>query len=283
MELADGGTLFLDEVGEIPVASQAKLLRCLQERTFKRVGGTRDIKVDVRVTAATNRSLEGMVRRHVPRGPVLSAQRHPVDDPPAPRPPRGHPAAGPALPLRGEQHVHKAVKRLAPETETLLLSYGWPGNVRELKNLIERLVILSTGDTIEARPAADAGHRRRRDSGAEEVSREPRTLAAVEKSYILKVLRQVNGNKSEAAKILGITRQTLRKKLTEEPLLSPDIFHPARTTWRMDYGRNHQTHPFLRALGEEKSCLSGVIDQSQVWYPLCSKAVARDSRGTRPA
>src|SRR2546421_429916 len=127
MELADGGTLFLDEVGEIPLASQAKLLRCLQERTFKRVGGTRDLKVDVRVITATNRSLDVMVKE---------------------------------------------------------------GKFRE--DLFYRLNVIPLT-----------------------ISREPRTLEAVEKAYILKVLRQVNGNKSEAAKILGITRQTLRKKLTE--------------------------------------------------------------------
>jgi transcriptional regulator with PAS, ATPase and Fis domain len=218
MELADGGTLFLDEVGEIPVASQAKLLRCLQERTFKRVGGTRDIKVDVRVITATNRSLEVMVKEGkfredlfyrlnvipltIPplrdrREDILPLSRHFLSD--------------------ANNTFHKAVKRLAPETETMLLSYGWPGNVRELKNLIERLVILSTGETIEADQLPLPVSGEVESPLPEEVSREPRTLAAVEKAYILKVLRQVNGNKSEAAKILGITRQTLRKKLTEDP------------------------------------------------------------------
>jgi len=216
MELADGGTLFLDEVGEIPVASQAKLLRCLQERTFKRVGGTRDLKVDVRVIAATNRSLEVMVKEGRFREDLFYRLNViPLTIPPL------RDRREDILPLarhflaEANSTFHKAVKRLATEAETLLLAYGWPGNVRELKNLIERLVILSTGDTIEADQlpmpftgAADGPL-------AEEVSREPRTLEAVERAYILKVLRQVNGNKSEAAKILGITRQTLRKKLTE--------------------------------------------------------------------
>jgi transcriptional regulator with PAS, ATPase and Fis domain len=218
MELADGGTLFLDEVGEIPVASQAKLLRCLQERTFKRVGGTRDIKVDVRVTAATNRSLEGMVKEGKFREDLFYRLNViPLTIPPL------RDRREDILPLgrhflsEANNTFHKAVKRLAPETETLLLSYGWPGNVRELKNLIERLVILSTGDTIEADQLPMPVTGDVETQAPEEVSREPRTLAAVEKSYILKVLRQVNGNKSEAAKILGITRQTLRKKLTEDP------------------------------------------------------------------
>jgi two-component system, NtrC family, response regulator AtoC len=218
MELADGGTLFLDEVGEIPLASQAKLLRCLQERTFKRVGGTRDIKVDVRVIAATNRSLEGMVKDSKFREDLFYRLNViPLTIPPL------RDRREDVLPLArhflsdANNTFHKAVKRLAPETEQLLVAYGWPGNVRELKNLIERLVILSMGDTIEADqlPLPVTGDVE--SPLPEEVSREPRTLAAVEKAYILKVLRQVNGNKSEAAKILGITRQTLRKKLTEDP------------------------------------------------------------------
>jgi two-component system, NtrC family, response regulator AtoC len=218
MELADGGTLFLDEVGEIPVASQAKLLRCLQERTFKRVGGTRDIKVDVRVIAATNRSLEVMVKEGKFREDLFYRLNViPLTIPPL------RDRREDILPLGrhflsdSNNTFHKAVKRLAPETETMLLSYGWPGNVRELKNLIERLVILSTGDTIEADQLPLPVSGEVESPLPEEVSREPRTLAIVEKAYILKVLRQVNGNKSEAAKILGITRQTLRKKLTEDP------------------------------------------------------------------
>jgi DNA-binding NtrC family response regulator len=218
MELADGGTLFLDEVGEIPVASQAKLLRCLQERTFKRVGGTRDIKVDVRVIAATNRSLEVMVKEGKFREDLFYRLNGiPLTIPPLRDRREDILPLGRHFLADANNTFHKAVKRLAPETEMLLVSYGWPGNVRELKNLIERLVILSTGDTIEADqlplPVSGEGE----SPAPEEVSREPRTLAAVEKSYILKVLRQVDGNKSEAAKILGITRQTLRKKLTEDP------------------------------------------------------------------
>jgi two-component system, NtrC family, response regulator AtoC len=216
MELADRGTLFLDEVGEVTLGSQAKLLRCLQERSFKRVGGTRDIKVDVRVIAATNRSLETMVKEGTFREDLFYRLNViPLSIPPL------RERTEDILPLarfflsEANKTFHKTVKRFAPETEVLLLGYGWPGNVRELKNLVERLVILSTGDSIDAHHLPAQFSRLPEARAAEESSPEARTLDAVERAYILRVMQQVKGNKSEAAKILGITRQTLRKKLSE--------------------------------------------------------------------
>jgi two-component system, NtrC family, response regulator AtoC len=218
MELADRGTLFLDEVGEMSPNSQAKLLRCLQERMFKRVGGTRDIKVDVRVIAATNRSLETMVREGKFREDLFYRLNViPITIPPL------RERTEDILPLarhflsEANRTFHKTVRRFAPETEVLLLGYAWPGNVRELKNLVERMVILSTGESIDPHnlppqfsQVSEGG--RPSDDGTTPTAR---TLEAVERAYILKVMQQVKGNKSEAAKILGITRQTLRKKLSE--------------------------------------------------------------------
>ena len=216
MELADRGTLFLDEVGEITLGSQAKLLRCLQERSFKRVGGTRDIKVDVRVIAATNRSLDAMVKEGAFREDLFYRLNViPIAIPPL------RERKEDILPLarhflaEANRTFHKTVKRFAPETEVLLLGYGWPGNVRELKNLVERLVILSSGESIDAHQMPPQFSRGAEGRPMEETPAEARTLAAIERNYILKVMQQTNGNKSEAAKILGITRQTLRKKLTE--------------------------------------------------------------------
>ena len=216
MELADRGTLFLDEVGEITLGSQAKLLRCLQERSFKRVGGTRDIKVDVRVIAATNRSLDVMVKDGTFREDLFYRLNViPIAIPPL------RERKEDILPLarhflsEANRTFHKLVKRFAPETEVLLLGHGWPGNVRELKNLVERLVILSTGESIDAHHMPPQFSRLSEGRTAEETPSEARTLAAIERAYILRVMQQTNGNKSEAAKILGITRQTLRKKLTE--------------------------------------------------------------------
>ena len=216
MELADRGTLFLDEVGEIALASQAKLLRCLQERSFKRVGGTRDIKVDVRVIAATNRSLDAMVKEGAFREDLFYRLNViPISIPPL------RERKEDILPLarhflaEANRTFHKSVKRFAPDTEVLLLAHGWPGNVRELRNLVERLVILSTGESIDVHHMPPQFSRVADGRPSEAAPAEARTLAAIERAYILRVMQQANGNKSEAAKILGITRQTLRKKLTE--------------------------------------------------------------------
>jgi two-component system, NtrC family, response regulator AtoC len=216
MELADRGTLFLDEVGEVTLSSQAKLLRCLQERSFKRVGGTRDIRVDVRVIAATNRLLETMVKDGTFREDLFYRLNViPLTIPPL------RERTEDILPLarhflsEANRTFHKTIKRFAPETEVLLLGYAWPGNVRELKNLVERLVILSTAESIDAHHLPVQFSKLPEARAGEDASPESRTLAAVEHSYILRVMQQVKGNKSEAAKILGITRQTLRKKLTE--------------------------------------------------------------------
>jgi two-component system response regulator AtoC len=217
MELADRGTLFLDEVGEVSPGGQAKLLRCLQERMLKRVGGTRDIKVDVRVVAATNRPLETLVKEGRFREDLFYRLNViPITIPPL------RERREDILPLarhflaEANSTFHKAVQRFSPEAEVLLLGYPWPGNVRELKNLIERLIILSTNETIEPHhlPSQFTGLPDGRES-TEAPTQQPRTLAAVERAYIRKVMDQVNGNKSEAAKVLGITRQTLRKKLSE--------------------------------------------------------------------
>ncbi len=216
MELADRGTLFLDEVGEMSPNSQAKVLRCLQERMFKRVGGTRDIKVDVRVIAATNRSLETMVKESKFREDLFYRLNViPITIPPL------RERTEDILPLarhflaEANRTFHKMVRRFAPETEVLLLGYAWPGNVRELKNLVERMVILSTSESIDVHNLPAQFSQGPEGRPAEDSPPTARTLAAVERSYILKVMQQVKGNKSEAAKVLGITRQTLRKKLTE--------------------------------------------------------------------
>jgi len=217
MEMADRGTLFLDEVSEMSLNSQAKFLRVLQERVLRRVGGTRDIKVDLRIIAATNRPLETRVKDgqfredlfyrlnvipiYIPplrerREDILPLARHFV--------------------LDANTRFHKSIKGFTPEAERLMLGYQWPGNVRELRNLIERLVILGSSDFIEpAHMPVQFATQIRQPVVAQQTGDEPRTLAEVERAYIAQIMQRVESNKSKAAKILGISRQTLRKKLME--------------------------------------------------------------------
>jgi two-component system response regulator AtoC len=182
----------------------------------------RDIKVDVRVVAATNRALDVLVKEGRFREDLYYRLNViPISIPPL------RERRDDILPLArhfladADRTFHKSIKAFAQETERLLQAYSWPGNVRELKNLIERLVILGTGDLIE--PFQLPGQFLGRSDTPSTVASAPagsgplRTLAAIEKEYIVRVLEQVKGNKSEAAKVLGITRQTLRKKLAEDP------------------------------------------------------------------
>ena len=219
MELADHGTLFLDEIGEVATGSQAKLLRCLQERQFKRVGGVRDIKVDVRVIAATNRSLEAQVKDGRFREDLFYRLNViPITIPPLRERREDIMSLGRYFLAEANRTFHKTIKTFAPETERLMLAYAWPGNVRELRNLIERLVILGTRDVIEPHQLPGQFTGRAADAPAKPAAPgRLRPLSAVEHEYIISVLDHVKGNKSEAAKILGITRQTLRKKLAEAP------------------------------------------------------------------
>jgi len=217
MELADRGTLFLDEVSEMSLNSQAKFLRVLQERVFRRVGGTRDIKVDLRVITASNRPLELRVKEGLFREDLFYRLNViPIHIPPLRE--RRDDIMPLARHFLTESNVqsHKAIKGFTPETERLILSYPWPGNVRELRNLIERLVILGNSDHIEPQHLPIQFASQAVEVPRQMGSQEFRTLAEVERAYINQVMQRVEANKSKAAKILGISRQTLRKKLMEE-------------------------------------------------------------------
>jgi len=216
MELADRGTLFLDEVSEMSLNSQAKFLRVLQERVFRRVGGTRDIKVDLRVITASNRPLELRVKEGLFREDLFYRLNViPIHIPPLRE--RRDDIMPLARHFLTESNVrsHKAIKGFTPETERLIFSYPWPGNVRELRNLIERLVILGTSDHIEPQHLPIQFASQAVEVPRQMGSQEFRTLAEVERAYINQVMQRVEANKSKAAKILGISRQTLRKKLME--------------------------------------------------------------------
>ena len=211
---ADKGTIFLDEVGEIPLAMQVKLLRVIQERELQRVGGDQTIKVDVRILAATNRDLkreveEGRFRQDLYyRLNVVSLQLPPLRDRSEDIPL----LAMHFLKMFAERNA-KAVKGFTPAAMDRLLKYSWPGNVRELENAVERAVVLLIGEYVSERELPpslteenEAGKTPKRDFGN-------MTLEEIERMAVLDTLEQAGGNKSEAARRLGINRKTLLAKL----------------------------------------------------------------------
>jgi len=214
-ELADGGTLFLDEIGEIPHTTQVKLLRVLQDGEFERVGGNETIRVDVRLIAATNADLhrevaEGRFREDLfYRLNVITIEIPPLR------------ARHEDIPLLVQhfieniaKHSGKRVKGITPEALDRLMAAEWPGNVRELENVIERAVVLATGDLITEAdiPKADEG----KEPHMEEIPfRVGQALADLEREAIQRTLRAVGGDKDAAAKILGIGVATLYRRLKE--------------------------------------------------------------------
>ena len=219
-ELADSGTLFLDEIGEMAAPLQAKLLRVLENRTFRRVGGSVDVTVDVRVVAATHRDLkrsvaEGRFRKDLYfRLNVVPIEMPPLRDRVEDVKPLAEHFIG-----RFCAELGRAPARLHPQALKLLEGYRWPGNVRELKNSMERVLLLEADDEIrpEHLPAEITGGSMRLDAtGADPFPPGVvRPLAEIEQMAIVHALGVCSGNKTRAAARLGISRQTLRTKLKE--------------------------------------------------------------------
>ena len=215
-ELADQGTLFLDEIGDIPLAIQVKLLRVLQERSFERLGGTRTLTVDVRLIAATNRNLRAALEEGTFREDLYYRLNVvPIDLPPL----RAHKDDIPELAehflARFAAAQGKAIAGLAPAAIERLMQFDWPGNVRELENVIERAVTLSDGPRLTAAdiqleivppPRAAAGGAPTLPAGW--------TLEEFEQAILRDALRRANGNKSQAARLLGLSRNALRYRLS---------------------------------------------------------------------
>jgi two-component system response regulator AtoC len=217
VELADEGTLFLDEISSFDLSLQAKLLRFLETNTFKRVGGLRDIEVDLRVVAATNQDLEALSRQekfrkdlfyrlnvcpvHLPtlaerKDDILPLARHFI--------------------AQYNRKFSKAIQGLEPAAEKLFLQYGWPGNVRELKNAIERAMIFEDNPFISPRHVpirpGDLPPDARAAAPGPSVP-EGLSLPEAEKRMVIQALEKAGGNKSLAARMLGISRDTLRYRL----------------------------------------------------------------------
>jgi two-component system response regulator HydG len=213
---ADGGTLFLDEVGDLPLELQPKLLRALQERTVRPVGGDGEVRFDVRLVAATNRDLEtrvdeGRFRRDLYfRINVLNVELPPLRA-------RG----GDVLLLaqhfleREAARVGKPVVGLSSAAAERMIAYGWPGNVRELQNCIESAVALTSYERVAVEDLPERIRRYRRSDVliASDDPRELVTMEEVERRYVARVLEAVGGNKSLAARVLGFDRKTLHRKL----------------------------------------------------------------------
>jgi two-component system response regulator AtoC len=218
-ELASGGTLFLDEIGAIPLETQVKLLRALQEGEFERVGGVRTIQVDVRLVAATNADLRKQIEEGTFREDLfyrlnvvevkLPALRDRAFD----------------IPLLVDHFIskynarlNKSVQGITPEALSLLTSYSWPGNVRELENVIERAVLFTDGPKVQVEhlPAEIANKGRPgSDATSQEVEQVRAAMSQLERQLIHKALEQTGGNVTHTARLLKLSRKGLQLKMKE--------------------------------------------------------------------
>jgi len=213
LEVAGGGTVFLDEVAEMSPAMQAKLLHALDSREIRRVGGTRALRVDVRIVAATNKELQQEVRSGRFREDLYYRLNvvHLVVPPL-----RDRPGDIPILIehfLQRFRQPGKPAKTVSPEAMAELAGYPWPGNVRELSNIIERVTILVPGDII--RPKDLPASHRAATPLPSLPSVDPRSLADMERQHIARVLAETGGKKMQAARILRIDLKTLNKKIKD--------------------------------------------------------------------
>ena len=215
-EMADGGTLLLDELTEMPVTLQAKLLRVLEERSLRRVGGSQEIPVDVRVLAATNRDPHDAVRDGKLREDLLYRLNViTIELPPLRRRKEDvRLLAERLVPLLAERHERPAL-RLAPAALEALESHNWPGNVRELRNVLERAVIICSGESIERHHLAPYPLDQRARARSEDTITFPvgTPLEEVERLMILRTLQKTKNNKTRAAELLEISLKTLHNKL----------------------------------------------------------------------
>jgi DNA-binding NtrC family response regulator len=208
VEVADKGTLFLDEIGEMPLGLQAKLLRFLDSGDFRRVGSNKSLKVDVRIIAATNKNLIELVREGTFREDLyyrLNVIN--ITIPPLRDRLEDIPALSDFFVKKYARRLSKRITGFSSEAVTLLNNYPWPGNVRELENVVERAVILCETEKIGPKDLSIPVTASSRAKGTTP------SLEEMEKEYIIRVLREANGNQSKASQLLGIDRKTLYHKL----------------------------------------------------------------------
>jgi len=223
LETADGGTVFLDEIGEMAPALQAKLLRFLEEKTFKRVGGVADIRVDVRVVAATNRKLDDEVKRgHFREDLYYRLNVLPIVLPPLRNRIEDIPSLAKYFVNDYNSEFRKRVRGISDGAMKLLQTYGWPGNIRELRNAVERAMLLVEGDELTADQfplaAASANLTERVALPAAGID-----LEQLERSLVVQALERSGWNQTRAAALLGLNRDQIRYRIEKFKLEKPAV------------------------------------------------------------
>ncbi|MEF9426043.1 MAG: sigma-54 dependent transcriptional regulator [Candidatus Mariimomonas ferrooxydans] len=213
-ELANGGTLFLDEIADLPLSIQVKLLRFLQEEEFERVGGTKTIKVDVRIISATNKELESLVKMETFREDLYYRLKVvTVDVPPLRERKEDIPLIVDYQLKRFTEIHNKRVNGISAEAMDVINSYDWPGNIRELMNCLESDIVMTTGNGIDVESLPSFLFVKKDNQQTKENL--SKNLFEIEKETILDVLNKAGGNKVKAAKELGIGLRTLYRKLEQ--------------------------------------------------------------------
>jgi two-component system response regulator AtoC len=217
-EQADGGTLLLDEIGDMTLATQAKILRALQERELQRVGGNQTIKVDVRILASTNKDLERAVKEGTFRDDLYFRLNVVTINVPPLRDRRDEiPELADHFLAEANGRLNRSITRLAPDALAALVEYGWPGNVRELRNVIERAVVVNDGDVLSVsslpapiRPmetSANGGSHGRWET-LQDLSLDEK-VAQLERAFVMDALARAGGVQAAAARLLGVTERSV--------------------------------------------------------------------------
>jgi DNA-binding NtrC family response regulator len=234
IEVAQGGSMFLDEVSELDLKLQAKLLRVLEERTFRRVGGTKDLESDVRIISATNRRLEAMVEEGNFRQDLFfRLQVVPIDIPPLRSRREDIQPLVEGFLARYDVEFSKQIEGFTPEAMQALVTYDWPGNIREMKNLLERLVLLEKSTLLDVsnlpRHIMGSGTRTQQKRSPQVVQDESfreakaRAVADFEKTYLIQLLRELSGNVSQAARRADMDRASLQRLLRRHKINAEDF------------------------------------------------------------
>lgn len=226
-EVADKGTIFLDEIGEMPQKVQAKLLRALENRSFRRVGGTRDVKVDVRLLSASAMDLAAAIDNHAFRKDLYYRLSTVVIEIPPLRDRRDDiPVLVEFFLKRLERAAGGRRVRITSSAVDAMCSFHWPGNVRELEHVIERSYVLSEGDIIDVPDLPERLREAKKAPSADVLV----PLEEIERRYIVRVLKETGGNRTRAARILGIDRKTLYRKVRMGQIDPPNPAQGQKTT-----------------------------------------------------